>query len=107
VGGLPWYGTVCGIYVCVCVYHGVVYVNGIVSFTNSLTHTLCDTYTHSLTLRLNDKESIEAVLKEKHPEVYEFRQRLYARERHVTFQPGMCVCVCVSASVYVNIYMCV
>ena len=36
----------------------------------------------------NDKDSIEEVLKESHPEVYNFRQELYQKEKFAAFKPG-------------------
>jgi ectoine hydroxylase-related dioxygenase (phytanoyl-CoA dioxygenase family) len=36
----------------------------------------------------NDKDTIEAILKESHPEVYKFRQDLYKKEKFATFKPG-------------------
>ena len=45
----------------------------------------------SLSLQLpwiNDKTSAESWLKEHHPEIAEFRERLYAREKQAHFKPG-------------------
>ena len=36
----------------------------------------------------NDRDSIESILKDTHPEVYSFRQQLYKREKVATFKPG-------------------
>ena len=36
----------------------------------------------------NDKDTIETILKETHPEVYKFRQDLYNKEKFATFKPG-------------------
>jgi hypothetical protein len=37
---------------------------------------------------INDKTSCEKYFEEKHPEVYEFRKKLYEREIGVKFKPG-------------------
>ena len=36
----------------------------------------------------NDKETIEEILKDSHPEVYEFRKELYKKEKFAAFKPG-------------------
>ncbi len=37
---------------------------------------------------INDKESAEKMIKEKYPEIYSFRQRLYENEKNIKFKPG-------------------
>ena len=36
----------------------------------------------------NDKDTIEEILKDSHPEVYEFRKELYKKEKFAAFKPG-------------------
>lgn len=36
----------------------------------------------------NDKESLENLLKDTHPEIYSFRQKLYQNEKFIKFKPG-------------------
>ena len=36
----------------------------------------------------NDKDTIEEILKETHPEIYQFRKELYSKEKLAAFKPG-------------------